>query len=71
MLIKSKQGQVNTYMGMAKMYRSIGNVDEACACMTAAETLMKDIEELSADLCNLVNERASNSVKVMEYLKWG
>ena len=71
MLLKSKQGQVNTYMEMAKMYRDMGNVDKARTRMMAAETLMKDIEELSADLRNLANDRASNSVEVTEYLKRG
>jgi hypothetical protein len=71
MLIKSKQGQVNTYMEMAKMYRDMGNLNESRTCMMDAGTLMKDTKELSAGLHDLANDWASNSVKVTEYLKRG
>ena len=71
MLFKSKQEHVKIYMEMAKMYCTLSNVDEACARIPAAESLIGDIEELLADLCNVMNDQAFSSVEVTEYLKQG
>ena len=53
MLIKAKQGQVKTWMEMAKMYQEVEDKTSVLESMTKAKALLAEISEIGEELRQL------------------
>ena len=71
MLIQSKQGQVKTWMEMAKMSYDVGDSATAANSMASAKMLLVEISGLVEELSKLKNACAPVSVEVEAFLEKG
>ena len=71
MLIQAKQGQVKTWMEMAKMCHDIGDSVTAASAMSSAKTLLAEISGLVEETSKLKNACAPVSAEVEAYLEKG
>ena len=70
-LIQAKQGQVKTWMEMAKMCQEVGDSVTATSAMSSAKALLAEISELVEELRKLKNVCAPVSAEVEAYLEKG
>ena len=69
--MKAKQGQVKTWMDMAKLSQEIGDTAAVSESMGEARRLLAEISEIGDELRKLENGRAEVSAEVDAYLKMG